>query len=51
MKKMLNICFCLLLALSSIAASAKEIYGSYQADVLKVINGDTIKINVHISNE
>lgn len=48
MPRMLNTCLCLILALSPIAASAKEIYGSYKADVLRVIDGDTIEIDVHI---
>lgn len=39
--------FSSLFALSQ-TLNAKETYGPYPADVIKVIDGDTIKVNVHI---
>ncbi|MDH5327685.1 MAG: thermonuclease family protein [Gammaproteobacteria bacterium] len=34
--------------LVSLSANAKQLYGPYQAEVVRVVDGDTIELNVHV---
>lgn len=43
MRFILILLFCV-----SLQVAAKEMYGPYQADVVRVIDGDTVKLVVHV---
>ena len=45
---MKNAMLILCLMLASLQAQAKDLYGPYKADLVRVLDGDTVEVSVHV---